>query len=188
MSALVPALETPRLRLRALTRRDFEAEAAWFARPGSARNGGPKPREAVWRVVAAMIGHWTLEGVGFWAVERSDTRAYCGRVGVWSPEGWPEPELGWTFTDGADDLAGAEAEAILAARDWAWRERALGPLASLIRPSDGRARRLAAAVGARMERSVKLPEAGLVEIDRHALPGEALRPSLHATHPGEGRA
>lgn len=188
MTALVPEIETRRLRLRALTRRDFEAEAAWFARPASARNGGPKAREAVWRVVAAMIGHWTLESVGFWAVERRDTRAYCGRVGLWNPEGWPEPELGWTFTDGADDLPGAEAEAILAARDWAWRERALGPLASLIRPTDGRARRLAADVGARMERGVKLPDAGLVEIHRHALPGDAPRPARHAMHSGEGRA
>jgi RimJ/RimL family protein N-acetyltransferase len=186
VSALAPTLETPRLVLRALTRRDYEAEAAWFARPASAREGGPKPREAVWRVVAAMIGHWTLEGFGFWAVERRADGAYCGRVGVWNPEGWPEPELGWTLTDAAD-APGLAAEAILAARDWAWQERALGPLASLIRPANTRARRLAGAVGARMERTLKLGDAGLVEVHRHALPHAAPRAS-RVTHAGEGRA
>lgn len=34
----------------------------------------------------------------------------------------------------------------------------------------------------------RLPDAGPVEIHRHALPGHAPRPVRHATHSREGRA
>lgn len=162
-------IETPRLRLVPLERRHFEAEAAFFERPASRPYGGPKPREGVWRVMAAMIGHWTLEGCGFRAIERRGDGAYCGRAGVWRPEGWPEVELGWTLTDlGAADGLGAEA--VTAARDDAYARLGIASLISLIAPQNFRARQLAERVGAFRDGSLDFGDQGLVEVFRHPAP------------------
>ncbi len=49
---------------------------------------------------SAEIGHWTLRGYGFWAVEETASGAYCGQVGLWNPEGWAEAEIGWLMMEG----------------------------------------------------------------------------------------
>jgi RimJ/RimL family protein N-acetyltransferase len=162
-------IETPRLRLVPLERRHFEAEAAFFARPESRPFGGPKPREGVWRVMAAMIGHWALEGFGFRALERRSDGAYCGRAGLWAPEGWPETELGWTFTD-LGQADGLGAEALIALRQEAYETFGLPPLATLIAPNNFRARQMAERVGAAWERTLDLDGLGLVELYRHPGP------------------
>ncbi|MEO0576453.1 MAG: GNAT family N-acetyltransferase [Pseudomonadota bacterium] len=93
-------IETDRLILRPIdAERDFEAWAACFADAETNRYLGGKPldRALAWRNMAMVIGHWQLRGYGFFSVEEKASGCWVGRVGPWFPEGWPEPEIGWTI-------------------------------------------------------------------------------------------
>ena len=48
--------------------------------------------------MAMVMGHWQIRGYGFFSVENKGTGEWVGRVGPWNPEGWPEPEVGWTIS------------------------------------------------------------------------------------------
>jgi RimJ/RimL family protein N-acetyltransferase len=94
-------LETERLILRRIdAARDFDAWAKAMADERTVRFLGVKPmdRALAWRNMAAIIGHWEIRGYGFFSVESKATGEWIGRVGPWNPEGWPEPEIGWTIS------------------------------------------------------------------------------------------
>ena len=76
-------LQTERLILRQWREEDFEPFADFYGDEEMARYvGGPCSREQAWRRMAAEIGHWTLRGYGYWAVEEKETREFVGGVGV----------------------------------------------------------------------------------------------------------
>jgi RimJ/RimL family protein N-acetyltransferase len=94
-------IETERLILREIDpERDFEGWAESMADENTVRYLGSKPmnRAQAWRSMAMMIGHWSIRGYGFFSLESKQTGEWVGRVGPWFPEGWPEPEVGWTIT------------------------------------------------------------------------------------------
>jgi len=93
-------IETERLILREIDpERDFEAWARSMADPETVRYIGGKvlDRAQAWRHMASLIGHWQIRGYGFFSVETKASGEWVGRVGPWYPEGWPEPEVGWTI-------------------------------------------------------------------------------------------
>ncbi|MCA8971584.1 MAG: GNAT family N-acetyltransferase [Planctomycetes bacterium] len=93
-------LETERLILRRVDAdRDFDAWAAAMADEDTVRYtvGKTMSRAEAWRSMASVLGHWQIRGYGFFSVECKQTGAWVGRVGPWFPEGWPEPEIGWTI-------------------------------------------------------------------------------------------
>ena len=93
-------IETERLILRPIDpERDFDAWARSMADPVAVRYIGGKvlDRAQAWRHMASIIGHWQIRGYGFFSVENRETSEWVGRVGPWYPEGWPEPEVGWTI-------------------------------------------------------------------------------------------
>lgn len=96
---MIPTLETERLILRAWKPEDFEHHARFMADPDVARylSGEPQSRADAWRSMATIVGHWTLRGYGFWALERKSDGHFVGRCGLWNPEGWPSLEVGWTL-------------------------------------------------------------------------------------------
>lgn len=53
-------------------------------------------RAGSWRQMASMIGHQQVRGYGFYTVIEKTTGDFVGRIGPWNPDGWPEPEVGWT--------------------------------------------------------------------------------------------
>jgi RimJ/RimL family protein N-acetyltransferase len=55
-------------------------------------------RAQAWRSMAFVIGHHAIRGYGFFSLENKQTGEWVGRVGPWFPEGWPEPEVGWTIS------------------------------------------------------------------------------------------
>ena len=63
-----PTMLTENLLLRELRATDFDLEADFFSSERSHFVGGPLDRSETWRLFAAMIGHWTLLGYGFWGV------------------------------------------------------------------------------------------------------------------------
>ena len=94
-------IETDRLILRHVDpQADFEAWAECFSDPEVMKGlgGGPgMSRAQAWRHMATVMGHQTIHGYSFYSVIEKSSGQWAGRVGHWSPEGWPEPEVGWTI-------------------------------------------------------------------------------------------
>lgn len=94
-------IETERLILREIDpERDFESWARTMADERTVRfmDGKVQDRALAWRNMATVIGHWKIRGYGSFSVESKETGEWLGRVGPWYPEGWPEPEIGWTIS------------------------------------------------------------------------------------------
>jgi len=79
----IPAVETPRLRLRPHRREDFPACMALWADPYVTRYIGGKPpsREEVWARFLRYAGSWHWLGFGYWAVEELSTGQFIGELG-----------------------------------------------------------------------------------------------------------
>ncbi len=169
---MIPTLETERLILRGLTEADIGAEERYWTSDRSHFTGGPKAPHEVWRIVATMIGHWSLRGYGFWAVEEKATGLYCGRVGAWHPGEWPEAEIGWTLMPEAEGR-GIAHEAALAARAHCYGPLGWTTAISTIDSGNTRSKALAARLGAKYERMHAFPQGFELEIWRHPGP-EAL--------------
>lgn len=165
----IPTLETERLILRGFKPSDVEAEIAFYASDRSQFVGGPLNAEQTWRGVAAIIGHWALRGYGFWALEDKATGTYVGRVGLWNPHGWPEPEIGWTMMAEGEGKGFAH-EAALAIRAYGYEVLGWPTMISLIDPDNTRSQALAAKLGAHMERLFENERLGKVQIWRHPRP------------------
>jgi len=95
-----PVIETERLRLRPWRGEDVAPNTAMLSDPGTARfitvDGKPVTSELNgWRNAAVMAGHWALHGAGMFVVEEKASGKFAGRVGPWSPPGWPGFEVGW---------------------------------------------------------------------------------------------
>jgi RimJ/RimL family protein N-acetyltransferase len=119
-----PVIETERLKLRQWCSADIEPNTAMLADPASGRfitaDGKPiTDAFAGWRNAAIMAGHWLLHGVGMFVVEEKSSGKFAGRVGPWSPPGWPGFEIGWGI---ANDFRGKgyAVEAARASIDWAF--------------------------------------------------------------------
>jgi RimJ/RimL family protein N-acetyltransferase len=153
---LTPRLETERLLLREWRDQDLDAYAAMSQDPEVVRYlGEPQDRAASWRGMALHAGHWALRGYGNWALERKSDGELLGRVGLWSPEGWPGLELGWQLARHAWGQ-GYATEAARAAIAWAWAELGVAELISLIRPENVRSARVAERLGFRPLREDRL--------------------------------
>lgn len=111
-----PVLVTARLRMPQLA--DFDHWAAFFASDRSHLERGPLDRVAAWQSWAADVGLWQLKGNGAFGLDDRATGAYVGEVGIYEPEGFPEPELGW-FTVPEAEGKGYAFEAVRAVIGWA---------------------------------------------------------------------
>ena len=101
----VPTVETERLRLRGHRIDDLDGCAALWAEPAviGYTSGRPLNREEVWARLLRYLGHWTLFGFGFWAVEEKSSGETIGEVGVAEFERGLEPRLvypeaGWILS------------------------------------------------------------------------------------------
>lgn len=167
----IPELSTSRLKLRGPTESDFDDFAAFYASPRSKHVGGPMTREVAWRQFASLWGHWLLRGYGRWMLERKDNGQVVGNVGLWYPEGWPEPEIGWTlYANGVNQ--GFATEAALASREYAYQTLGWTTLISLIAPDNTASAKLAQRLGARLEGPYEHERFGRTEIWRHLGPAQ----------------
>ncbi|NNE57240.1 MAG: GNAT family N-acetyltransferase [Hellea sp.] len=92
-------METDRLILRDIDiEKDLEAWTEMMSDEETVRFIGGKTMNKAesWRVMASMIGHQLIHGYSFYSVIEKATGKFVGRIGHWFPEGWPEPEIGWT--------------------------------------------------------------------------------------------
>jgi RimJ/RimL family protein N-acetyltransferase len=149
--ASVPVLETDRLVLRGFEPRDFDAFAELCGDAEVMRfMGPPVGRVDAWRLLATIVGHWTLRGYGLWAVEERATGAFVGRAGLWYPEGWPGLEVGWALRREWWGR-GYATEAGRAALEWAFGALGADHVRSLIHPANARSIRVATKLGERRE-------------------------------------
>ncbi|MEM6422428.1 MAG: GNAT family N-acetyltransferase [Pseudomonadota bacterium] len=170
----IPTLETERLILRAPAERDLEDWVAFNQTDRTAYVGGKQDRNETWRGLAQYLGHWMLRGYGMWAVDLKDSGRFCGCVGPWNPEGWPEPEVGWTLLEHAEGK-GIAREAAEISIDYAYRVLGWTTCISLIAPENHRSIRLAERLGAWHDGDFQHATYGTMRIYRHPGPGEAAR-------------
>lgn len=169
---MIPTLTTERLTLRALRLSDFDTFAAFYAAERSRFVGGPLTREMAWRALAGELGHWALLGYGRWAVEESATGGLAGVIGLWNPEGWPEPEIGWDLMNGFEGR-GYATEAARAARRHAYGTLGWTTAISLVADGNAGSARVAERLGAREDGRFTHPRFGSMRVFRHPGP-EAL--------------
>ena len=153
----VPVVHTERLVLRGFTPADFEPFCEIVSDPEVVRyidDGSPIDRESCWRGIALFIGHWTLRGYGWWAVEERATGLFLGRIGLYNPEGWPGIELGWMLRRDVWGR-GLATEGAAAAMDYGFDVVGADHLISLIDPANERSISVAEKLGERYERRLE---------------------------------
>lgn len=124
-------IETPRLVLRRHRADDFPAYREMCADPEMARFSGKSPSgsEEAWMRLLRNIGHWSLMGYGFFAVEEKETGRLVGEAGLGDfrrqlgPALEGDPEAGWGI---ARSLQGRGYATEAAAAALAWIEAHFG--------------------------------------------------------------
>ena len=112
-------IETPRLILKVPSLEEFAPWCAFMADEDSARFiGKAQPPSAVWRSICTMIGAWQAEGHAMFSVFEKQTGSWVGRLGPWTPHGWPGKEVGWGIIPAAQGK-GYALEGSMAAMDFA---------------------------------------------------------------------
>ncbi|MEN0040049.1 MAG: GNAT family N-acetyltransferase [Pseudomonadota bacterium] len=163
----IPTLETERLIFRAFDEeRDFDPYAAFYATEETKFYGGPLDRSLAWRAAAAMMGHWIIRGFGTWAVEEKATGDFCGMVGLWQPEGWPEREITWCIVSDKQGRGFAYEGAVLA-RQYAHETLGWDAVYSCILGGNAPSIGLAEKLGATLDRTEQHPTRGKFLVYRH---------------------
>ncbi len=139
----IPVLETPRLRLRGHAIADFAGLAALWADPAVTRHisGKPSTPEESWARLLRYVGHWALQGFGFWAIEERASGAYVGETGFadfrrqMEPALGATPEIGWVLS-GAVHGKGYATEAVQAALAWGDAQWGSRPTVCIVAPDN----------------------------------------------------
>ena len=144
----IPALQSPRLKLRAFTVGDWAPYAEMYADASFVRYlGGVRlSKEQAWENMAVILGHWRLLGYGIWALESKATGQLIGRAGLLNLPGWPDVEVCWALSPQFWGQ-GYATEAAEASIRWAFAEAGLGRLVSLIDPDNRASAAVALRVG-----------------------------------------
>lgn len=156
-----PTLTTERLTLRMPMLADFEHRAAFYASDRSVHEDGPLDRRSAWRIWASEVGQWPLMGYGPFSIEDRAIGTYLGEVGIYHPDGYPEPELGWFVIPEAEGR-GFAAEAARAVMDWARDSLGWNRLVNYIGPLNARSIALGLRLGGVIDET--LPKAEPVDV------------------------
>lgn len=171
-SITIPTLETERLTLRCPRESDIDAMVDFYGSDRATYVGGRMSRIDCWRYLASAIGHWHLRGWGRWTCVEKSTGAAVGIVGLHAPEGWPEPEIGWTLYNGFEGK-GYAAEAARASIRYAYEVAGWTTAISLVDPANARSATLAQRLGAVHDGQFEHEVYGTMDIWRHPGPGRA---------------
>ncbi len=165
-----PRLETENLILRGPEKRDVDAVIAFLQDPEYGGGFGHEPsRGNAWRWFTLNIGHWHWHGYGYFIIEQKETGQACGLSGIWNPETWPEPEIGWAVFRGFEGK-GIAFEAATRVRQYAYQDLGFTTLTSNIVPDNVRSVALAERLGAVYERTYENDYMGEDMLYRHPGP------------------
>ena len=155
MMTPAPTLITKRLTLRGPVASDLEPHTNFVVNsPRLAFLDGNGSAQDAWFGFTTGIGHWQVKGYGFFMVLDTATDTPVGRAGILNHVGWPEPELAYHMFDNGEGH-GYAFEAGVAVRQWAGGSLGLGPLISMISPTNTRSIALATRLGAVEESRTK---------------------------------
>lgn len=157
-TAHIPTLETERLRLRPMEARDWPAYGALMMSDRAVFMGGPFGERDAWGLFCHDVACWTLFGHGALMLERRDTGACVGQVGLNGGPLFPETELGWLLHEGHEGQ-GYATEGARALRDWAFARLHEESLVSYIHPDNGASRGVARRLGATEDTDAPRPDA-----------------------------
>jgi ribosomal-protein-alanine N-acetyltransferase len=169
-------IETERLVLRPVERRDLDTVARWNADPEHTRHlMGVQTREQTVEAIERWLAHWDERGFGMLAVEWKATGELIGRSGPQYHRAWPhDPEVGWGF-DPAWWGRGLATEAGRASIEWAFGELGFERVVSITTEANVASRRVMEKLGFRLLELVPFPELGL-DLWVHALDRKPLYP------------
>lgn len=152
-----PILFTPHLILRVPEAQDFDAFATMCADAETMHFiGGAMPRAQSWRLFCCLVGAWSVQGWSMFSVIERDTGRWVGRIGPWTPEGWPGNEVGWGV---APEFAGKgyAYEAAVASIDYAVDVLGWDDVMHTIDPANLPSIKLAERLGATNRGPTRLP-------------------------------
>lgn len=136
---------------------DFPRWAEFMADEQAARFiGGVQSRAAAWRGFMTMAGAWSLTGVAMFSVIDKATGLWVGRLGPWTPDGWPGTEIGWGLHPDAQGK-GYGVEATVAAMDYAFDVLGWTDVIHCIDPDNRPSQRLAERLGSANRGPTALP-------------------------------
>src|SRR4051794_1505550 len=160
MPADGPFIETTRLILRPWRSSDIVANTEMLSDPDTARFITPDSKAVTselgrWRNAVVIAGHWALHGFTMFAVEEKSSGRFIGRVGPWSPPGWPGFEVGWGI---AKEYRGKgyAVEAARASIDWVFAIFETDEIIHCIDLTNKPSQAVAQRLGARRDREVDL--------------------------------
>jgi ribosomal-protein-alanine N-acetyltransferase len=157
-------IRTDRLLLRKPRREDAPDLAVAYADPEVVRfmsDGSTATLTEVEEGIDEWLERWASWGMSLFALERREDGRIVGRAGFlsWDSETWEvggsETELGWLLAR-EHWGHGYATEAALALRNWAFQDRGLTRLISLIQHENLRSIRVAERIGERYERDVEV--------------------------------
>ena len=118
-------LETDRLILRIHDKSDFPARLALWQNPDVVRHIGnfKRSEEEAWERMLFLVGHWQINGYGYWVVEEKESGNMIGEAGFMDAKRDMTPpydnrfEAGWVI-DPRHHGRGLAREAMAAALTW----------------------------------------------------------------------
>jgi len=118
--------------------------------------GGVQTEPDAWRTFASWLGIQLLtENAMFSVVERSSGR-WIGRIGPWTPRGWPTQEVGWGLLQEFEGK-GYAMEAAIACIDHVFHDKNWAHVTHLIADANAASQRLAERLGSQPEELTELP-------------------------------
>ena len=162
-----PIIETERLILRPTAMEDFPRWAELMADPEASQFiGGPMAAATAWRGFMTMAGAWTLTGIAMFSLIERDSGRWLGRIGPWTPLGWPGTEVGWGLHPDAQGR-GYGVEAAVATLDYAFDALGWTEVIHCIDPDNRPSQKLAEALGStNLGPTVLPPPFETVRVDR----------------------
>lgn len=174
----VPIIETERLVLRSWREDDHAGIAEMGSDPDVTRfTGGLRSEADSWRMIAMMMGHWSMRGYGMMVIEEKATGSFVGYGGPWRPFGWPDFEIGYSLTR-AHHRKGYATEAMRAALRFAYQNLGWTSAISLIDADNAASQGVARKLGASCEQTSVPVTNFTADIWRHLPPEQFL-----AAHP-----
>lgn len=164
-------ITTARLTLRKPIAADLAAAAAFWASDRSHLMGGPWTPAQTAIEMDDLHAQWDKHGFSLFTVVLNATGDAIGGIGPFFPDGYPEPELGWSLWDARYEGQGLAFEAAMAARDWFFATTSFQTAVSFTDPANARSHRLCERMGAVIDDLAACPFPPPVSIYRHIAAG-----------------